>query len=520
MKNSRYILLLIICIIHLIPELYAQKKQPTIGLHFFYNDFSTAASINSTGLGNVLKNNLWTQPQNMQGGFGLDYLQGITKKIDAVGTVNGSWVDYLLPGPVFYGSSNFLLDINAGAHIKLLTDKHTFNPFLVTKIGYTSYKNINGFSLLPGAGVQVNLFNEAFILSTVEYRAALSNNLSNQLYYSIGIATNICNKKAKPIAKPAERPEVTVATPTPEPVKEIVKITEKDILVIVTDEATGQSLQYVEVTIKNTDGNVFTAITNADGKAIFNHLKADAYNITGRLNKVDASAASLTKNDFDKQGNQLTVDITHNDPRFTLVGNTIDKSANQPVAGTAVTITNTTQSSTAFATSGEGNGEFRTQLEGASDFVIVGKKASYISNIENISTKGLNRSATLYVKLQLGIEEAKAGKNIVLNNIYFETGKSTINTSSSSDLNKLIQFLKDNAGTNLEIQGHTDNTGTIAANTKLSQLRANSVVNYLVKNGIGKDRLTAKGYGPTMPVADNSSKEGKAKNRRVEMKVL
>jgi outer membrane protein OmpA-like peptidoglycan-associated protein len=500
----------------LIPQLYAQKKQPTIGLHFFYNDFTTAASINSTGLSNVLKNNLWAKPQNMQGGFGLDYLQGLTKKIDAIGTINTSWVDYLLPGATLYGSNNFLLDINAGSHIKLLTDKHTFSPFLITKIGFTSYKNIKGFSLLPGAGVQVNLFKEAFILSTVEYRAALSSSLSNQLYYSIGIATNICNKKTRPV----EQPVAPVATPTPEPVKEIQKIIEKDILVTVSDEATGQPLQYVEVSIRSNDGNVFNAISNADGKATFSHIKAATYSISGRLNKIDASVASLTKNDFEKSGNQLIVDISHNDPRFTLVGNTIDKSANQPVAGTLVTITNTTQSSTDFANSAEGNGEFRVQLEGASDFVIVGKKASYISNIENISTKGLNRSATLYVKLQLGIEEAKAGKSIVLNNIYFETGKSALNTNTSSDLDKLIQFLKDNPATKLEIQGHTDNVGSITKNNRLSQLRANSVVNYFLKNGIGKERLTAKGYGPTMPVADNSSKEGKAKNRRVEMKVL
>ena len=519
MKNIIRIIVLICCISSLIPPLYAQKKQPSIGLHFFYNDFASAASIKSTGLSDVIKHNLWNKPQNMQGGFGLDYLQGLTKKIDAIGTINASWVDYLLSTASLYGSSNFLLDINAGTHIKLLSDKRTFSPFLITKIGYTSYKNINGFSLLPGAGLQVNLFKEAFILTSIEYRVALSNSLSNQFYYSIGIATNICNKKNKPIKKAAEKPVVQEVKPAVTPVEEI-KIVEKDLLVTVTDEATGQPLRYVDVSVKSNNGNVFTATTNADGKAIFNHVKAATYNISGRLNKIDASAATITKTDFDKQGNQLAVEITHNDPRFTLVGNAIDKSANHPVAGTLVTITNNTQSSTSFATSAEGNGEFRTQLEAASDFVIVGKKASYISNIENISTNGLNRSATLYVKLQLGVEEAKAGKNIVLNKIYFETGKSTLNSNTSSDLDKLIRFLNDNPATNLEIQGYTDNIGTIIANTKLSQQRAKSVVAYLVKNGIDKERLTAKGYGPTLPVADNNSKEGRAKNRRVEMKVM
>ena len=519
MKNILLFILLAFCINQLQAQIPSQKKKPTIGLHFFYNDFVTPALIKTNGLGNVLKNKQWNSPQKMEGGFGIDYLQGLTKKIDAVGTLNASWVNYLLPGNTLYGSSNFLLDIDAGVHLKIFTDKHVFNPFLVAKAGYSSYKNINGFSLLPGAGLQVNLFNEAFILTAIEYRAALSNSLSNQFYYSMGIATNPFKKKTK-TPKPAEEKPAPPTVIIPEPIKEEIKIPAKDIVVTVTDEATGQPLQYVEVSLKSIGGNVFTATSNADGNATFTAVQADSYNISGRLNKIDATTTSLVKDDFTKQGNQILLAISHNDPRFTLVGNTVDKTAGKPVGNTVVTITNSTQSSTAFATSAESNGEFRTQLEASSDFVIVGKKASYISNIENISTKGLNRSATLYVKLQLGIEEAKAGTKIVLNKIYFETGKATLNTSSSSDLNKLVQFIKDNPAILLEIQGHTDNTGSIATNIKLSQLRANSVVNYLVKNGIAKERLVAKGYGPSVPIADNATREGKAENRRVEMKVL
>jgi outer membrane protein OmpA-like peptidoglycan-associated protein len=519
MKNIFIAILLSTCFSNLIAQSTSAKKLPTIGLHFFYNDFVTPALIKSNGLGDVLKNKQWNRPQKMEGGFGIDYLHGLTKNIDAVGTFNASWVNYLLPNSTLYGSSNFLLDINAGVHLKMLSDKHVFNPFLIAKAGYTSYKNINGFSLLPGAGLQMNVFNEAFILTTIEYRYALSNSLSNQFYYSIGIATSIFKKKTK-APKPVEEKPTPPVVKEPEPIKEEIKIAAKDIVVTVTDEATSQPLQYVEVSLKSINGNVFTATTNADGNATFTAVQADSYNISGRLNKIDATTASVVKDDFSKQGNQIPVAISHNDPRFTLVGNTVDKTAGKPVGNTVVTITNSTQSSTAFATSAESNGEFRTQLEANSDFVIVGKKASYISNIENISTKGLNRSATLYVKLQLGIEEAKAGTKIVLNKIYFETGKATLNTSTSGDLNKLVLFLKDNPAVQLEIQGHTDNTGSIATNNRLSQLRANSVVDYLVKNGIAKERLVAKGYGPTSPIADNETKEGKAQNRRVEMKVL
>ena len=517
MKNIIIIILLTGLGMSLCAQKTSYKKRPTIGLHFFYNDIATAKNIKANNLKYVLNNDLWSKPNTLQGGFGLDYLQGLTKKIDAVGTVNASWVDYLLPSNTYYGSNNFLLDINAGVHVKLLTDNYVFNPFLIAKVNYSSYKNINGFSVLPGAGIQINLFKEAFILTTIEYRKALSNSISNQLYYSIGIATNICKPKAPKPAKEKPTPPPVVVTP---PVKEEVKPVVKDVLVTVNDEATGQPLQFVGVTMLSSAGNVSNAITNADGRVTFNGKDAGAYSVTGRLNNIDATTATITVADFSNSGNQVNVTLTHNDPRFTLVGNTFDKSANTPVANVLVTVTNSTQSSTSFTSSEAATGEFRSQLEAASDFVIVGKKSSYISNIENLSTKGLTRSATLYVKLQLGIEEARAGKNIVLKNLFFQTGKSDINTSTSADLFKLIQFLKDNPSVKLEIQGYTDNTGNLASNQKLSQQRANSVVNYLIKNGIEKERLTAKGSGPANPVADNKTAEGKAQNRRVEMKVF
>jgi OOP family OmpA-OmpF porin len=137
-----------------------------------------------------------------------------------------------------------------------------------------------------------------------------------------------------------------------------------------------------------------------------------------------------------------------------------------------------------------------------------------------VTTRGLNRSATLYVKLELAIEEAKVGQSIVLNNIYFETGKASINTAFSTDLEKLVRFLKDNPATRLEIQGHTDNTGSMLINNKLSQARAESIVTYLSGNGIDRNRLLAKGYGPTRPLISNDTPENRAKNRRVEMKVI
>ncbi len=191
-----------------------------------------------------------------------------------------------------------------------------------------------------------------------------------------------------------------------------------------------------------------------------------------------------------------------------------------PVGNATIIISNISQNTNSSTISNETDGEFHIQLESNSDFILSGKKSGYISNIENITTKRLNRSTTLYVKLKLEIDEAKTGQTIVLNKIYFENGKTNLNTNSSSDLNKLTQFLKDNPNIKLEISGHTDNSGSLKLNNSLSLIRALSVIEYLVQNGIEKNRLIAKGYGPSQPIASNTTVEGKAKNRRVEMKVI
>jgi outer membrane protein OmpA-like peptidoglycan-associated protein len=72
----------------------------------------------------------------------------------------------------------------------------------------------------------------------------------------------------------------------------------------------------------------------------------------------------------------------------------------------------------------------------------------------------------------------------------------------------------------IEIGGHTDNVGTPESNIKLSQERANAVRNYIINKGIAANRITAKGYGDTMPVADNSTEEGRSKNRRTEVSII
>ncbi len=124
------------------------------------------------------------------------------------------------------------------------------------------------------------------------------------------------------------------------------------------------------------------------------------------------------------------------------------------------------------------------------------------------------------IQYDLLLSPIEVGENIRLNNLFFDTDKSELKDISISELNRLVDFLKANPSIVIEIGGHTDNVGATAYNQALSEQRAKSVLTYLVSKGIDVKRLTSKGFGLTKPVATNDTDEGKAINRRVEMKIL
>jgi outer membrane protein OmpA-like peptidoglycan-associated protein len=118
------------------------------------------------------------------------------------------------------------------------------------------------------------------------------------------------------------------------------------------------------------------------------------------------------------------------------------------------------------------------------------------------------------------LQPIEANATVVLKNIFFDVNKFELKPESQVELDKVIQLLNDNPSVKVEISGHTDNVGKPADNLTLSNNRAKAVVNYLISKKIAVQRLTAKGYGETKPVADNKTETGRALNRRTEMKIV
>jgi OOP family OmpA-OmpF porin len=111
-------------------------------------------------------------------------------------------------------------------------------------------------------------------------------------------------------------------------------------------------------------------------------------------------------------------------------------------------------------------------------------------------------------------------ENINLKGVTFETGSAVLTATSFPILDEAATTLKKYPDLKIEVGGHTDSSGDKAANEKLSQSRAEAVMKYLVEKGAKAELLSAKGYGSNTPLADNATPDGKAQNRRVELKIL
>ncbi len=132
-----------------------------------------------------------------------------------------------------------------------------------------------------------------------------------------------------------------------------------------------------------------------------------------------------------------------------------------------------------------------------------------------IDEKPFNKSLTFGPAEMKNVLDAEG--RIQLYGILFDLDKATLKPESTKQLQNLVTLLKDNPGLKLEVQGHTDDQGSDDYNLKLSQRRAETVVAYLSLFGIDTSRLLPKGYGESKPVTANTSEEGRAQNRRVEL---
>ena len=163
-------------------------------------------------------------------------------------------------------------------------------------------------------------------------------------------------------------------------------------------------------------------------------------------------------------------------------------------------------------------GNYLITLPVGKDYAFNVNRRGYLFYSDNYSLKGASPDST-YEK-NIPLQPIEVNSAIVLRNIFFEFSKFELKMESQVELDQVVKLLNDNPTVRIQIEGHTDNIGTAADNLKLSENRAKAVVNYLVSKGISASRLIAKGFGAGKPVAANTTEEGRAQNRRTELKVV
>jgi outer membrane protein OmpA-like peptidoglycan-associated protein/tetratricopeptide (TPR) repeat protein len=201
-----------------------------------------------------------------------------------------------------------------------------------------------------------------------------------------------------------------------------------------------------------------------------------------------------------------------------LIGKIKDSETGDPVMAKVDVIDISTNLVILTTASSDADGSYRVRLPAKKSYMIDLRATGFLSDMKRIDVPD-NWPTEVY-RLDVELIKVKVGKKVVLNNILFETGKSILTAGSYTELDHLLSLMKENEQMKIEVSGHTDKTGSEPINFRLSEERAKAVVMYLVQKGISRSRMEYKGFGSLQPIAENTTPQGRAKNRRVEFKIL
>lgn len=199
-------------------------------------------------------------------------------------------------------------------------------------------------------------------------------------------------------------------------------------------------------------------------------------------------------------------------------GKVRDAGTRQPLAATIELINLETGETESLVSSDSVSGNYLIVLTQGADYALYVNRKDYLFRSLNFNYSAVKDYQPIV--LDIDLEKAQEGTTAVLQNIFFDVDKYDLKEKSVTELKKILRFLRENPSLKVEISGHTDDTGSASYNTELSQKRAQAVHDYLLSNGIEAKRMIPKGYGSGRPIADNSTEEGRQKNRRIEFKLI
>ena len=226
--------------------------------------------------------------------------------------------------------------------------------------------------------------------------------------------------------------------------------------------------------------------------------------------------------DGDQESKLFQIDINDeigvDEKSLVLKGNIIDAETRKPLEAN-IELINTSTNEHLFRFKSDGiTGEYLALLNDDATYALYVEKQGYLFESRSFQIKNI---LNLRVKeIDFELQPIKKDATVILNNIYFDFNSYELRPDSQAEIEKIVHFLDKNPQLKLEIQGHTDNVGQDSYNKQLSMNRAEAVYNGLISSGISSERITFKGFGSLQPIANNSSEEGRQKNRRIEVRIF
>jgi len=212
------------------------------------------------------------------------------------------------------------------------------------------------------------------------------------------------------------------------------------------------------------------------------------------------------------------------DPFILVKGKLIDAKTGKPIGAKIIYERLPDGKEIGVAHSNPETGEYQITLPGGVKYGVRAEAEGHISTNQNLDLTAYTKDANLDVPVitlaPIEVAAIEPSATIVLNNIFFDIDKTTLKPESSQELNRLVQVMNERPTMTVEVTGHCDATGTDAYNMGLSERRAKAVSGYMVKQGIAADRISTTFFGESKPIADNKTREGRSKNRRVEFKIV
>mgnify|MGYP003042558816 CR=1 FL=1 len=171
-------------------------QTPTFGVHFFFDDFQTAAAIRASSLSTTIRNKQFGKVKDMAPGLALNYIHGLSPSFDFSAMLAGSFLDYPKDGGGNLGENALLMELDASIRGKMFSNQYWVSPYVQLGVGMSKFKGYWGAFIPAGVGLQVNLFDEAFLLFNSQYRIPVTERTVNyHFFHSIGLAGIIGKKR-------------------------------------------------------------------------------------------------------------------------------------------------------------------------------------------------------------------------------------------------------------------------------------------------------------------------------------